>query len=65
MQKYFGSLPELRKNKNLTQEQLAEMLGVNRTTVTLWERGINKPKIEMIEKLTEILDCSINDLVYG
>ncbi len=65
MQKYFGSLPELRKKKNLTQEQLAEMLGVNRTTVTLWERGVNKPKIEMIEKLTEILDCSINDLVYG
>ena len=65
MQKYFGSLSEFRKKKNLTQEQLAEMLGVNRTTVTLWERGVNKPKIEMIEKLTEILDCSINDLVYG
>lgn len=65
MQKYFGRLPELRKKKNLTQEQLAEILGVNRTTVTLWERGINKPKIEMIERLTEILDCSINDLVYG
>lgn len=65
MQKYFVRLPELRKRKNLTQEQLAEMLGVNRTTVTLWELGINKPKIETIEKLTEILECSINDLVYG
>lgn len=65
MQKYFARLPELRKKKSLTQEQLAEMLGVNRTTVTLWERGINKPKIEMIEKLTEIFDCSINELLYG
>lgn len=65
MQKYFASLPELRKKKNLTQEQLAEMLGVNRTTVTLWELGINKPKIEMIEKLIEIFGCSISDLLYG
>ncbi|MBR6012198.1 MAG: helix-turn-helix transcriptional regulator [Selenomonadaceae bacterium] len=56
MQKYFASLPELRKKKNLTQEQLAEMLGVNRTTVTLWELGINiTPTIKITKNCEKFL----------
>lgn len=65
MKRYFSSLSKLRKKKNLTQEQLAKMLGVTRTTVTLWERGTNKPRLEMIEKLTKIFNCPIDKLLYG
>lgn len=37
-------LQELRKNKNLTQEQLAEMLFVSRTAISKWESGVSQTK---------------------
>ena len=36
-------IAELRKNKNLTQEQLGELLGVNNRTISRWETGKNMP----------------------
>ena len=38
-------IAELRKNKNLTQEQLGELLGVNNITISRWETGKNMPDI--------------------
>ena len=58
-------LRRLREEKGLTQEQLANILGVNRTTVTLWEAGINKPRADMLIKLSEILKCSTDDLLHS
>ena len=42
-------LKELRKGKGITQEQLAKDLGVNNTTISIWERGVRKPDINTIE----------------
>ena len=51
-------LKSARKNKGLTQEQLAALLGVTNSTVQNYERGISLPRGGTIRKLPEVLDCS-------
>jgi len=54
-----------RKNKSLTQEQLAEKLGVSINAVSKWERGLNFPDVSLMEKLCEELDFTLNELFAG
>lgn len=49
------NLKDLRKSKGFTQQQLAEKLGINRSTLSLIEIGINKPSVKLAKKLGEIL----------
>ena len=59
----FGSiLKEARKRKKLTQEAVAEKLGVTRFTVRNWETDANRPDYEMVPKLCALLDLSVQDL---
>lgn len=53
---------ENRKKKQLTQEQLADLLNVSNKTVSKWERGLSYPDILLIPNLVKILDISINEL---
>ena len=46
---------ELRKNKNLTQEQLAEMLFVSRTAISKWESGRGYPSIDSLKEISNFL----------
>lgn len=52
-----------RKNKGLTQEQLAVKLNVVRQTVSKWEKNLSVPDAETLTKLSEILDVSVSDLL--
>ena len=54
-----------RKNKNLTQEQLAERLGVSINAVSKWERGLNLPDVSLMKELCKILDITLNELFEG
>ncbi len=54
-----------RKRLGLTQEDLAETLGVHPMTVSEWERGVAQPKDVQIEKLAELLDTTPAALRYG
>ena len=56
-------IANLRKKKNLTQEQLAEILGVARQSVSRWEMGVAFPETEKLIKLGKLLDCSIDYLL--
>ena len=58
-------IAESRKKKNLTQEQLAELLGVNNRTVSRWETGRTMPDISLYKLLCEILDISVEELING
>ncbi len=58
-------LKTLRKQKGLTQEQLAEMLGVTNRSVSRWETGANLPDIDIIIFLSEYYDVDIRDLLNG
>ena len=56
------TLKELRKKLNLYQSDVAEQLGVVQSTVSAWETGRSFPRREYYPKLTEIYNCTINDL---
>lgn len=55
---------EKRKEKNMTQEQLAEELNVARQTVSKWETGETVPDVDSLKKLANLLGFSI-DKVLG
>lgn len=53
----------LRKNNNMTQEQLAEVLGVARQSVSRWEMDVAFPETEKLIRLSKLWDCSIDYLL--
>ncbi len=53
---------ENRKKKQLTQEQLAELLNVSNKTISKWERGLSYPDITIVPMLAKVLDISLNEL---
>lgn len=55
----------LRKEKDLTQEQLGEKLGVTNKTISRWENGNYMPDIQMLSLLSKEFDVSINELISG
>lgn len=54
-----------RKEKKLTQIELAEKLGVTDKSISNWENGRNMPDLSLFKPLCEILDISINELISG
>ena len=65
-QKKIGSfLKELRKEKNITQEQLTENIRVSGRTVSRWETGSNMPDISLVAELADFYDVSIPEIIDG
>lgn len=58
-------ITELRKRKNLTQQELADQLFVTDKTISSWESNRTEPNLEILMQLSEILDCSMSYLMYG
>ena len=65
MQKVGNFLAQLRKDKNLTQEELGEQIGVTNKTVSRWENGNYLPPVEILQLLSKFYDVSINELLSG
>lgn len=63
--KIGGYIKELRKEKGLTQEQLAEYFNVSRRTVSRWETGTNMPDIGLLVEISEFFDVSIPEIING
>ena len=58
-------IAEERKKKSLTQEQLAEKLGINSRTISRWENGKNMPDVSLYKDICEELGISIEELING
>ena len=63
--KIGGFLKDLRKEKGITQEQLAEKLGVSGRTISRWETGNNMPDISLLVEIAEYFDVSIPEIIKG
>ena len=65
-QKKIGAfLKELRKEKSITQEQLAETMNVSNRTVSRWETGSNMPDLDVIIELADYYDVDLRELFNG
>ena len=58
-------ISELRKSKNMTQQQLAEKIGVSFKTVSKWETGRGMPELSTLKPLSDELGITINELLNG
>ena len=58
-------ISKLRKEKNMTQQELGDLLGINGKSISKWERGINLPDISILKDLTNIFNISIEELLNG
>lgn len=61
--KFADNLKKIRKRKNISQEELAEKVGVSRQSVSKWETSEAYPEMNNILELCKIFKCNINDLV--
>lgn len=52
-----------RNIRNITQNELADALGVNQTFISQLENGKRVPTLEMTERIADVLDCSIDRLL--
>ncbi len=59
------SIKKLRKEKGMTQDELAEKLCVTRQAVSNWEMGKTQPDVDTLTKLAEIFDVSVEQIIYG
>ena len=58
-------IAQCRKEKNMTQQDLSEKLGVSNKTVSNWENGRNMPDLSLFKPLCEELDINLNDFLSG
>ena len=56
-------IADKREQMNITQEQLAQRLETDRSTVAKWETGKSFPRPEMLVKLTEVFGCTADELL--
>ncbi len=62
---FRDNLIHLRAVNNMTQEQLAMLLGVSRQSVTKWESEKSYPEMDKLLKMCQIFGCTLDDLVQG
>lgn len=59
------NIKEIRKEKNLTQDDLAERLHCTRQTISNYENGKSEPHIELLVEIAGVLDVEVNDLIWS
>jgi len=64
-EKIGNRILQLRKNENMTQVELSEMLGISHQAVSKWENGESLPDIEQLLRLSKLFDRSIEQLLLG
>lgn len=63
MSVFSEQLKDLRKTKGLTQKEVSEKIGIARGSYGNWERGKREPNIEMLVKLADYFDVSLDYLL--
>lgn len=58
-------IKKLRKENNLSQEKLADKLGVTYQAVSKWERGLNLPDMTTLKEMSNLFNVNIDDIING
>lgn len=62
----FGeNLKRIRTDKNISQGELAKLVNMHATHISRYERSVTTPSVEVLKKISEALDVTIDELVYG
>ena len=59
------NIKKIRTELNMTQEELADKISVTRQAVSNWETEKTQPDIETLERISEVLGVTIEELIYG
>ena len=65
MKKVGVQISTLRKNKGLTQSELAERLGISFQAVSKWENGATLPEVSILVDLANVLETSVDHILNG
>ncbi len=66
MENFGKRIRELRKERGITNYEMATKLGISRNTLTNWERGIKEPHaVEILEEMAKILKVPIKSILSG
>lgn len=57
------SIKKMREKRGLSQEQLADKIGVAQQHVSRWENEKHRPSVDVLIKIAAVLNCSIGDLI--
>ena len=60
---FSDNIAKLRKERKITQEQLAEFVGVTKASVSKWETGQSMPDVLLLPQLATFFDVTIDDLI--
>lgn len=63
LKKFGENVQNARKDKNISQEKLAELIGVNRTYISLIEQGDRNPSLKTIYRIAKALNTKSSDLI--
>lgn len=58
-----SNIREARQIKNISQGEFAEMLHVHQTYISQVERGLHVPTVELLDRMADVLDCSVDGLL--
>ena len=57
------NLKKIRKAKKISQEKLADKLNISQQSVAKWETGQSLPRAELLPKIAELLECTVDELL--
>ncbi len=60
-----NKLKELRKNSALTQKQIADVIGIDRSTYSYYENGKASPSLEVLVKIAKVFNVTLDYIIYG
>ena len=61
----MNSIQTIRKNLGISQYDIANELGIDRSTVAKWETGKALPRAEVLVKLAAVLHCTVDEILRG
>lgn len=64
MKEYIFNFSKIRKNKGITQAELADMLNVSQQHISAYERGERTPGVDVAARIADALDVTVDELIF-